>query len=516
MYQQGQPGIQYHRCQQLRTSCRNHSVTEPAVLALTSATVTTPIACNGSTATVTIIATGGTAPISYTFNGVTNTTGVFAGVSAGANQAYSITDASSCGPVAGTISVTEPAVLALTSATVTTPIACNGSTATVTIIATGGTAPISYTFNGVTNTTGVFAGVSAGANQAYSITDASSCGPVAGTISVTEPAVLALTSATVTTPIACNGGTATVTIIATGGTAPISYTFNGVTNTTGVFAGVSAGANQAYSITDASSCGPVAGTISVTEPAVLALTSATVTTPIACNGGTATVTIIATGGTAPISYTFNGVTNTTGVFAGVSAGANQAYSITDASSCGPVAGTISVTEPAVLALTSATVTTPIACNGGTATVTIIATGGTAPISYTFNGVTNTTGVFTGVSAGANQAYSITDASSCGPVAGTISVTEPAVLALTSATVTTPIACNGSTATVTIIATGGTAPISYTFNGVTNTTGVFAGVSAGATRHTVSPMPTAADQLPEPSVSPSRQYLLLQVQRLPHR
>jgi hypothetical protein len=72
---------------------------------------------------------------------------------------------------------------------------------------------------------------------------------------------------------------------------------------------------------------------------------------------------------------------------------------------------------AQIVLTSATVTTPIACNGGTGTVTIVATGGTAPIYYTFNSQTNTTGVFSGVAAGNNLAYSITDAVSWGPLTG---------------------------------------------------------------------------------------------------
>jgi hypothetical protein len=49
-----------------------------------------------------------------------------------------------------------------------------------------------------------------------------------------------------------------------------------------------------------------------------------------------------------------------------------------------------------LALTSAAVTTAIDCNGKA--MTIVATGGTAPYSYTFNSTTNTTGVFTDVSA----------------------------------------------------------------------------------------------------------------------
>ena len=47
------------------------------------------------------------------------------------------------------------------------------------------------------------------------------------------------------------------------------------------------------------------------------------------------------------------------------------------------------------------------------------------MSFTFNGVTNTTGVFTGVLAGTAYAWSITDANSCGPVTGTLNV-SPAI------------------------------------------------------------------------------------------
>jgi len=74
-------------------------------------------------------------------------------------------------------------------------------------------------------------------------------------------------------------------------------------------------------------------------------------------------------GTAPLSYTFNAVTNATGVFSGVTAGAAYAWSITDVNSCTAATGTLAVTEPAVIT-GSASVTTPILCNGGTGTVTL--------------------------------------------------------------------------------------------------------------------------------------------------
>jgi len=448
-------------------------VTEPAAMS-GSASVKTAITCNGGTATVTITGSGGTPPLSYTFNGVTNSTGIFPGIPAGSSYSWSITDANSCGPFTGTLGVTEPAALT-GSASITTAILCNGGTGTVTLTGSGGTTPLSYTFNGVTNTTGVFSGIAAGAGYAWSITDANGCGPVTGTLPVTEPAIIT-GSAAVTVPVLCNGGTATVKLTGGGGTAPLSYTFNGVTNTTGIFSGIASGTGYIWSITDANSCTPATGSLDVPQPAVIT-GSASVTAMILCHGGTATITLTGEGGTPPLSYTFNGATNTTGVFTGIPAGTGYIWSITDANSCTPATGAIDVNEPVAIS-GSAAVTTAITCNGGTATVTITGAGGTPPLSYTFNGVTNSTGIFPGIPAGSSYSWSITDANSCEPFTGTFGVTEPAVLT-GSASVTTAILCNGGTGTVTLTGSGGTTPLSYTFNGVTNTTGVFSGISAGA-------------------------------------
>ena len=101
-----------------------------------------------------------------------------------------------------------------------------------------------------------------------------------------------------------------------------------------------------------------------------------------------------------------------------------------------LAGTLNVSQPSAVT-GSAAITTPIRCFGGTATVTLTGAGGTAPLSFTFNGVTNTTGVFTGVLAGTAYAWSITDANSCGPVTGTLNVSQPSAVT-GSAAITTPI------------------------------------------------------------------------------
>ncbi len=442
-----------------------------------SITVTVPVPCAGGTGTVTIAATGGTAPYTYIFNGVTQSgNGVFSGISAGTGYPWSVTDANGCSTVAGTFDITEPDTLEAT-AVETIPVPCVGGTATVTILASGGTPPYTYTLNGVTQVgNGIFTGVPAGSGFVWSVDDANGCGPVSGTIDITEPPI-PTASASVTIPIPCIGGTATITIVASNGAPPYTFTFNGVTQVgNGVFTGITAGTYN-WSVTDDNGCGPVTGTLNVAAPPIPAA-SAAVTSPIQCNGETATVTITAVNGVAPYTYIFNGIAQIgNGVFTPVAAG-TYSWSVTDANGCGPVTGIVVVDEPDVLTA-NASVTSPIICIGATGTVTIVASGGTPPYTHTFNGVTQTgNGVFTGITAGTGYVWSVDDANGCGPVTGTLDVTEPPIPAAT-ASVTTPILCSGGFATITIVASSGTAPYTYTFNGVTQVgNGVFTGVAAG--------------------------------------
>ncbi len=340
----------------------------------------TSVACNNGTATVTLSPTGGTAPYSYTFNGVPDADGIINNVAAG-TYIWSVTDAHSCGPVTGTIEITQPAAISNLSASVTSPITCNGGTGTVTLTASGGTGTLRFTFNGQTNTTGVFSGIHAGIGLAYSVTDDNNCGPVFGSIDVTEPPAISNVNAVVSAAILCNGGTATVTISATGGTAPLSYTFNGTTNSTGVFTGISAGTNLPWSVTDANNCGPVTGTLTVPQPSSLTA-SVSETASITCNSGTASLKIIASGGTGAKTYIFNSVTNSTGEFTGIAAG-TYAWRVEDENSCF-TEGTYEVLQPTQVEITSIGSNSAI-CQGQTLTLTSTAEGGTGNRTFNWTG-----------------------------------------------------------------------------------------------------------------------------------
>ena len=242
----------------------------------------------------------------------------------------------------------------------------------------------------------------------------------------------------------CNGGsTGTATITATGGTAPYTGT--------GTFTGLAAGTTS-YTVTDANGCTSVVS-VTITEPAVLV--AAGTHTNVLCNGGsTGTATITATGGTAPYTGT--------GTFTGLATGTHS-YTVTDFNGCTSTVS-VTITEPTVL-VASATAST-IACFGGTATVTITATGGTGAYSYTFDGVTNTTGVFTHA-AGTNLAYSVTDANGCSPATanGTITIVQSAILNATVTSTNAVCAGNYNSATITISSpTGGSGTYQYSIDG----------------------------------------------------
>ncbi|SHF19446.1 gliding motility-associated C-terminal domain-containing protein, partial [Mariniphaga anaerophila] len=447
-----------------KTTC-NVIITQPEVLEA-SAEVTAEILCFGETATVTLSAQGGTGAYAYTFNGTTNSTGVFENIAAGNGYAWSVTDENSCED-SGSIDVTQPTLLEA-EANVTAEIKCFDGTATVTLSAQGGTGAYAYTFNGTTNTTGVFENIAAGTNYAWSVTDKNSCED-SGSIDVTQPEDL-LCSTEQDSPVTIFGasdGAATVTV--SGGVEPYSYLWDN-NETTATASQLNAGTHS-VTITDGNGC-KTSCEVTITEPGQLSC-SVVMDSQVVCFGednGQATVSV--TGGVQPYSYLWdNG--ETTATASQLNAGTHE-VTVTDANGAKTTCNVI-ITQPEVLEA-SAEVTAEILCFGETATVTLSAQGGTGAYSYTFNGTTNSTGVFENIAAGTDYAWSVTDENSCED-SGSIDVTQPTLLEA-EANVTAAIKCFDGTATVTLSAQGGTGVYAYTFNGTTNSTGVFENIAAG--------------------------------------
>ncbi|HAK77578.1 MAG TPA: hypothetical protein DCM71_11865, partial [Runella sp.] len=293
-------------------------------------------------------------------------------------------------------------------------------------------------------------------------------------ISITEPEGLTLASTSIS--VKCKGGSDGVASVSvSGGTMPYTYAWsNGITSTTNTATGLTAGI---YTVTvkDANNC-QQSTLVSVAEPAALSATTSSES--VKCKGGNdGTASVNVSGGTAPYTYSWSGgVSSTTNTATGLAAG-TYTVTIKDANGCQQIT-TVSVTEPLlVLSLTSTSTT--VKCNGGAdGAASVSVSGGTAPYSYFWSGgVTSTTNIATGLSAGT---YSVTvkDANNC-QKSTTITVSEPTGMVLTAAS--EPTKCFGAKDGVASVSvSGGTAPYTYAWSGgIVSASNTATGLAAGA-------------------------------------
>jgi uncharacterized protein (DUF2141 family) len=466
------------------------TLTEPTAINITN-TTSNDASCNGcADGSITVTAEGGTGTLTYTLqpDGIVNTTGEFTNLEVG-TYTVDVTDDNNCGPIStGDIGIGEPSQVTINSSTAE-DVSCNGSSdGTITVTASGGNPPLIYTLqpDGTTNETGEFADLAPG-TYTVDVTDQGGYGPIStGDLTINEPAQLSITGATGSN-VTCNGAdNGSISVTAEGGTGILTYTLNpgGGSNNTGNFTGLSAG-TYTVDVTDENGCGPVTtSSINITEPPAISITDIT-SSDITCNGANnGSITVTAEGGTGSLTYTLqpNGTTSTTGDFTGLSAG-TYTVEVTDAEGCGPVeTSDISITEPAALSIGSSS-SSNVTCSGGSdGTITLSASGGTGTLTYTLqpDGTSNTTGEFTGLTAG-TYTVDITDDNGCGPLTSSeFTITEPNPVSITSTSVL-DVTCNGAgDGSIAVSASGGRGDLSYTLqpDGTTSTTGEFAGLTAG--------------------------------------
>ncbi len=147
---------------------------------------------------------------------------------------------------------------------------------------------------------------------------------------------------------------------------------------------------------------------------------------------------------------------------------------------------IAINPPLFCSIVSST---PPSCHGSSdATIQALAQGGTGPYTYSIQpgAGSNSTGLFTNLSAGINYIISIVDADGCTSTCDPISFSDPDILVCNIDGSTDPLCFDASNGTITASATGGTGAYTFTISpgGTSNATGLFTGLTQGTYSITV--------------------------------
>ena len=456
------------------------TVTVNALPSTPTASATAQPTCTVSTGEITV--NSSLTGLSFSIDGsdYSNTTGVFTGL--GAND-YTVTAKN----VAGCISApSSPITINVAIGAPTTPIAsatlqptCSVATGEITV--SSSITGLSFSIDGsdYSNTTGVFTGLVA---NNYTVTAKNGAGCISASSVITinpQPATPAAPTLTSTQPT-CSVATGEITISSS--IAGLSFSINGsdYSNTTGVFTGLSA---NTYSVTAKNAAGCISAASSAItinpQPATPAAPTASATQP-SCSVATGEITV--TSSLTGLSFSIDGsdYTNTTGVFTGLVA---NTYSVTAKNAAGCISSPATAitinAQPATPATPTASITVQPSCAVPTGEITVSSSLVGLSFSINESDYSNTTGVFTGLTA---NDYTVTAKNVAGCISGatstlTINAAIGAPQAPTASATAQP-TCSLATGEITV--SSNITDLSFSIDGsdYSNTTGVFTGLAAG--------------------------------------
>ncbi len=196
-------------------------------------------------------------------------------------------------------------------------------------------------------------------------------------------------------------------IEAAGGSGGFSYEIDGSNNSNGNFELLSAGIYN-VSITDNNDC-QIIVPVNVGSGSDILTDQVMFTPPSCANESDGSIVINASGGTGTLTYELDGETNTTGMFNNLPEG-NYTVVISDEADCELFENFV-LNDPEEL-MASVLNTTPSSCDGGgSGTVELNVIGGNGGYQFMVDGMSNTTGNFSGLSAG-DYTATITDLENC--------------------------------------------------------------------------------------------------------
>ncbi len=450
----------------------------------TSALGTNPTCSNSSSGSIIISTTGNFGLTTYTLqpNGISNNSGVFN--SLGSNT-YTITttDANACS-LSNTVTLTAPSAITWSNF-LRTNITCNGlQNGSIQATATGGSGGINYILNpgNISNSSGNFSPLNIG-TYTITATDVNGCS-IQTITSITQPNAIT-TGTFAASNVKCNGGNdGQISATYLGGTGSFTYTINpsGISNSTGIFTGLAA-ITYIITGTDANGCSKTSS-VTLTEPSKVTITNILITQPGCSPGNDGTATVSATGGTGILTYSMGGPFSNAAQFSSLTA---NTFTITvkDANGC-TATSSITLQNPNGPQISAVQVTHALCFGDNNGSIICSATATAMPMSFTLtpSNTTNSTGLFSGLSAG-NYVITVNDANLCTATTNA-SIYEPEKLVID--TFYTVFGTCGSNITEHAIAhaTGGIAPYTYELAPITttNTTGYFSPVNAGVYTLTV--------------------------------
>lgn len=431
-----------------------------------TASVTNQCTSTGTSFSIKAVGTGGIAPLTYSISsGVAPSPADTFTVTSPGTYVITVKDANNC---TDTVTVTVNSVLTA-SAVLVKDITCAAPVnATITVNAGGGLAPYTYlvstdgvTFGTSPDLTGNTFTTNTAGDYYFQVTDASGCTKITNKVVVTSPQTVTGTAAKVDPT--CNGYTdGSVTLTATAGVSPFTYSIDGGTTfvTTKVFGGLASG-TYTYVVKDAKGCTSVPATITLVNPAPIAVNI--VRNAILCNLNTpgSFDVNVTSGGTAPYVYTLydnaftqiatyteTSTVNPTPVykFAGLNFG-DYYITVVDANGCEYRSGKLRIETPPYLKMSA------VADSNNCATgvnVTVTTSGGTPDYKYSIFGQpltespaqTSPTYTFVGLKHGTTYFLQVKDINDCISILEFTTPNPPSSIKVTGTTVT-DVTCNGT-------------------------------------------------------------------------
>ncbi|HRH68677.1 MAG TPA: gliding motility-associated C-terminal domain-containing protein, partial [Flavobacteriales bacterium] len=433
-------------------------LTEPASLIAIGTLVDfngNSVSCNGSSdGSIDLTASGGAGGYSYSWNGPNGFGSTDEDPTSLAAGDYNvlITDLNGCSTTAD-FTLTAPAVMdpILTAADFNgSNTSCSGTAdGSIDLALAGGTAPFTFNWtgpNGFTANSEDIAALDAGTYE-VAVQDANGCVSNANITLIPSP-VFTLSLQAGAFPggnqISCAGATdGAIDLTITGGTAPYAVNWSdgiGFSSTDEDINGLGAGLYQ-VTVTDANGCAQAAS-IWLTAPTpldVAAVLSSINGNNVTCNGATdGTIDLTVDGSVGPYSFLWStGATDED--LSGITAGTYD-VTVTDLNGC---AATVSytLTAPATVSIGLSTTLRPggnnITCAGGNdGDIAATISGGTTPYDIAWTGPNGFTATSASINALAAGTYDliVTDANGCSE-AGTTTLTEPALVAVTLSSIT---------------------------------------------------------------------------------